>query len=477
LSDSSYGYNGRDDWQAAYNVEIPANSKRIVMHLVAAADTLEQAQSLAEQLQTDAQGGWTGISDADSAQIVNMQPAATVTPSVELFVPAQASFEEGRTVELSATATLADAVDFYVNDVKVYTSTKEPHIYRFTLPRIANVGNSVTVQAKGMAAGIEQQSAAQQINLVERTKADITGRVMLESAGVSTPVEAAVVTIEQQQYTVTTDIDGYFTLSAAFIDEALNISVNHEQRGERIIWEEITAPQAVAGVVNLGDIVFRDDDPSTLYDESIGNEIAFTGSASYQYFTSTGMTYRGHKVDYLYIDRAGTYMYLYDQYGYNIEYIRPLPINNAQYQRLGGVRVKETADYIAITFDSMYLSGVANSGMTTQVQIHSDGDIRIVYGSTAIDVGSYLSGYTELYWRGNDSGNYVLSTVDFLNLSLDNPQVNKPYHRNNVREYFYSGSAFDLMGRVLEYDYDLNNDIRVWSEPLTSVPVPLQYLQ
>jgi hypothetical protein len=476
VTDNSYGYNGSDQWQSAYTVDIPANGKRIIMQLVAAADTLEAAQLLAEELLSDSARTWYGISDADSALVVNMQPVTSVTASLDLYVPVSTSYEEGRSITITAGSTLVDAVDFYVNDVNVYTSTSEPHVYVFDLPRIANAGTTLTLQAKGSAAGVEQLSTIQQITLTERTKANITGRVLLDSSGVTTPVEAAVVTIDKQSYSVLTDVNGDFTLFSVFVDEPLDIGIRVENRNESIVWQEISPPVAVAGIVDIGDIAFRDDDLATLFDESTGNELIFTaGNNQQNYALATGMTYRGIPLDYMRIDKASTNVYLYDSHGNQVQYISLLPVYNLLYQRLGGIRIAERADYVAITFDSGYINGVTDSGMIAQVQIRSNGDIKYLYGSTLTDLGGSFSGYLDYEWRGNYSGSYVSASPDFSSLSVGAEYVAKPYKQLRLNEYFYSAAPFDLMGSVVEFDYDLINDFRVWSEPLNVIPIPLQY--
>ena len=199
---------------------------------------------------------------------------------------------------------------------------------------------------------------------------------MLDNNGGHTPVEGAVVTIETQSYAVLTDVNGDFTLSAVFIDEPLDVSISDESRNESVVWQEISPPVAVAGIVDIGDIVFRDDDPATRFDESTGIELIFeAGNNQQNYDLATGMTYRGIPLDYMRIDKASTNVYLYDSYGNQVQYISLLPVYNLLYQRLGGIRIAERADYIAITFDSGYINGVTDSGMIAQVQIRSDGDI------------------------------------------------------------------------------------------------------
>ena len=64
---------------------------------------------------------------------------------------------------------------------------------------------------------------------------------------------------------------------------------------------------------------------------------------------------------------------------------------------------------------------------------------------------------------------------DFSSLSVGSEYVAKPYKQLRLNEYFYSAAPFDLMGSVVEFDYDPSDDFRVWSEPLTVIPTPLQY--
>nr|MBC8212232.1 carboxypeptidase regulatory-like domain-containing protein [Gammaproteobacteria bacterium] len=346
------------------------------------------------------------------------------------------------------------------------------------LPRVANAGSSLTFQVKGTAAGVAIQSASQIVNLSERPKADITGRVMLEQNGVSEAVSGARVTLDRQSYSVLTDAAGYFTLSSVFIDDALEIKVSHELRGESLVWEQRALPQVNAGIVDVGNLLFHDDDVTTLYDESTGNELQFKpNNTEYRYYPSMDFSFHGYPVDYISIRKDYGYLSLYDRNGYAIQYINALPVNQFSFQKMAGIRVHESEGYLAITYDSVAIDGVANSAMTMQLQFQSTGNVKILYGSTAIDLRNYMNGYLDFQFRGNDSGNYESANLDFSALTSADPYIIKPYKRFSLNEYFYSSAAFDLMGNVVEFDYDFSSGFRIWSEPLTSIPVPLQYLQ
>ena len=478
ITSDSYGYNGRSDWQTSYRINMAPNSKRIIMHLIATADTLEQAQIIAAQLPLDSAKTWAGMSDADSALVVNMQPVSQINAALNLLVPSLSTYQEGDSILLAASATLVDSVDFYINGIKQSSSSAEPHIYALKLPRVANAGSSLTFQVKGTAAGVAIQSASQIVNLSERPKADITGRVMLEQNGVSEAVSGARVTLDRQSYSVLTDAAGYFTLSSVFIDDALEIKVSHELRGESLVWEQRALPQVNAGIVDVGNLLFHDDDVTTLYDESTGNELQFKpNNTEYRYYPSMDFSFHGYPVDYISIRKDYGYLSLYDRNGYAIQYINALPVNQFSFQKMAGIRVHESEGYLAITYDSVAIDGVANSAMTMQLQFQSTGNVKILYGSTAIDLRNYMNGYLDFQFRGNDSGNYESANLDFSALTSADPYIIKPYKRFSLNEYFYSSAAFDLMGNVVEFDYDFSSGFRIWSEPLTSIPVPLQYLQ
>jgi hypothetical protein len=354
----------------------------------------------------------------------------------------------------------------------------EPHLYTFELPRVANAGSNLSLQAKGSAGGSLIESTVKNITITERNKANITGTVQFDNNGVNEPVAGAVVTIDNQSYSVETDVNGVFTLSSVFIDEAFDISISHVLRGEKVIWEQTTVPTVISGVIDIGDIVFHDDDIATIYDESTGNELSFnTTQNEYKYYPSSPMRFRGYQVDYISIRKDKGYISLYDMNGNKIQFIQVLPLSyGLRYQKMAGIRVSESTGYIAITYDSTYVSGIEDSGMTVQIQFRTDGSVKLLYGSSLIDLGT-LSGYVEFAFSGNSSGDYVSADLDYSSFTLADKYLSKPYNRLKTSEYFYPSSPFDLMGNVLHFDYDLTNGYRIWTEPLDSIPVPLQYPQ
>jgi hypothetical protein len=441
---------------------------------------MEEAQALAAELQNDSEHTWAGISASTGNQIVNMQPAGALEPFVDLLVPQQETYEEGRNLLLYADASVVDTVDFYVNGQKVFSSSEAPHHHLLTIPRVATADGIMVLQARGVNSGVEVLSEEHTLSISARSKADITGRVLLDTEGAVTPADGVAVTLDAQSLSATTGADGYFTLSAAFIDEAFNIEFLHQARGESIIWEEPLSPTPIDGAVNLGNISFREDNAETLYNEGSGRELLFTGE-SLDYRPLTTFTYRGHTVDYLRINKRYGQIELYDNNGYQIVYARLLPgmnypYNNYgwQYRHLGGIRLTEKENYLAVTMDSIYMRDLPGSAMVAQVQLHSDGDLRYLYGSTEIDISPYLSGNVEFEWRGNNSGNWSSRSVNFAELPLEEPITIKPYHQFETYEYFSSGNQFDLPGRFIEFDYDPVEGTRVWSEPLQTIPVPLQ---